>query len=349
MSPVSRALENVNIREVIVHTGQHYSHNLSDIFFKDLQLPVPHYHIDIQGRTLHGEMTGKILEETEKILLKEHPDLVLVYGDTNSTLAGALAAVKLQIPVAHVEAGVRIGNIHTPEEANRTMVSRIAQFHFCCTLHNVQTLAKEDIVQNVFLTGDVMRDAFIHFSTLAEEKSSFIRDHDLEKKSLVLATFHRPENVDFERGLHALLLLLTEVSREATIVFPIHPRTQKKFQQFGLWDKLKDYPKILTVDPISYLDTLAILAKTKYVITDSGGLQREAFFAGKFSFFFFDQHCWPEIQEAGWQEKCDCLTRWDAKSFSTFHRQTQGNPPVRIFGDGYAAEHIVSILTEKFK
>jgi UDP-N-acetylglucosamine 2-epimerase len=226
-----------------------------------------------------------MLSGIESILLKEKPDLVLIYGDTNSTLAGALASVKLRIPIAHIEAGVRIYDIFSPEEANRVIVSHIAQIHFCCTQNNVKNLKKEGIKKNVYWTGDVMFDAFKQFLKTAELRSTFIEQNHLKNKRVILATFHRPENVDNKNSLGKVLVIFQQQAFDVSIIFPLHPRTKKSFKKLGLLDKLESLPNVLCTDPISYLDTLSILTKAEFVLTDSGGLQREAFFAGKYSFF----------------------------------------------------------------
>lgn len=351
LAPVSEALKEAGIEEILVHTGQHYDANLSDVFFKDLQLPTPHYSLGIKS-SLHGEMTGMMLKGIEDILIKETPDCVLVYGDTNSTLAGALAAVKLKIPIAHIEAGVRIGNIHTPEEANRIMVSPIAQFHFCCTLRSVQSLAQENITKGVFLVGDTMLDAFLQFSELAQRKSSFLTDHALLAKELVLATFHRPENVDSEEGLKAILGIFDKVAPNTTIIFPLHPRTKASLTKHKLFETLSSKKNVCVVPPISYLDILAILQNVPYVLTDSGGLQREAFFAGKFNYFFFNEPCWQEIEESGWQKRYDCLNKTTVATLDLNHlpKQPERSPleARKAFGDGHAAKEIARILKSQF-
>jgi len=351
LAPVSEALKEAGIEEVLVHTGQHYDANLSDVFFKDLQLPTPHYSLGVKS-SLHGDMTGMILKGIEEILIKETPDCVLVYGDTNSTLAGALAAVKLKIPIAHVEAGVRIGNVHAPEEANRVMVSHIAQLHFCCTLRGVQSLAQENITKGVFLTGDTMLDAFLQFSELAQEKSSFLADHALLNKAIVLATFHRPENVDSEEGIKAILGIFDKVDPNITIIFPLHPRTKASFHKHNLLETLYSKKNVCVVPPISYLDVLAILQNVQYVLTDSGGLQREAFFAGKFNVFFFNEPCWQEIEESGWQKRYDCLNQktiqaLDLEGIPNKHEKSSLEAR-KAFGDGHAAKKIAAILKSPF-
>lgn len=345
LAPLSEALSAAGIRDVLIHTGQHYDHNLSDVFFKDLELPTPDYSLGIKS-SLHGAMTGEMLKGIEEILIKEHPDCVLVYGDTNSTLAGALAAVKLKIPIAHVEAGVRIGNIRTPEEANRIMVSHIAQLHFCCTLRNVQALAQENVIKGVFLTGDVMLDAFLKFSEIAQKKSSFLAANNLGGKKIVLATFHRPENVDAEEGLRALLEIFGKVDDATTIIFPMHPRTKASFIRHNLLGMLNGRKNLLVVPPLSYLDILSILKNVQYVLTDSGGLQREAFFAGKWSAFFFNEPCWQEIEDSGCQKRYDCLNQSTAQAFSPYVPSAQP-ANTEAFGNGNASKKIALILKGK--
>ena len=209
-APVSLQLAKYGIKEVLIHTGQHYDANMSDVFFDNLELPKPDYHFSITHRS-HGAMTGEILTKIEEVLVKEQPDWVIIYGDTNSTLAGALAAVKLHIPAVHIEAGVRIYDLTAPEEVNRVLASHITTLHCCCTQHNVDNLKKEGITKNVYLTGDVMLDAFKIFSEKSKQTSNIIEKLGLKDTPYVLITFHRPENIDSKEGCLQLIRLMEQI------------------------------------------------------------------------------------------------------------------------------------------
>jgi len=335
-APVSLQLAKYGIKEVLIHTGQHYDANMSDVFFDNLDLPKPDYHFSITHRS-HGAMTGEILTKIEDVLLKENPNWVLVYGDTNSTLAGALAAVKLHIPIVHVEAGVRIHDLTAPEEVNRVLASRISTLHCCCTQHNVDNLKKEGITQNVYFTGDVMLDAFKQFSIVAENKSNILERCNLSQANYSLMTFHRPENIDTKEGCLQLIKLIKILDEK--IVFPIHPRTKNSFIKHKLWEGLESLKNLTLLDPISYLDTLKLVNNCNFVITDSGGLQREAFFAQKYCYFFYFDGCWPELEEIGWQ------TRYNlSESSFDFSKRSNKMFSENPFGNGKAAEIIVNLL-----
>ena len=342
---VAQELKVQGIEEVLIHTGQHYDADMSDVFFKDLPLPIPKFHFSLHHKT-QNTVTGEILIKLDEVLSKEKPDFVIVYGDTNSTLAGALAAVKLHIPIVHVEAGCRLANwspvTEVPsEEINRTLVSHMTTLHCCCTQNEIENLKKEGIVQNVYLTGDTMLDAFQQFSLFASQKSTVLMDHHLSPEHYVLMTFHRAENIDSEEGCQNLIRLIKSIGMP--IVFPIHPRTEKSFRKHHLLDDLKE-TGVLLLPPLSYLDTLVLVGNCRFVVTDSGGLQREAFFANKYSYFFYFDDCWPQIAECGWQTRCN-LSDATFDFSKTWSSVISENP----FGDGRAARRIVSLLSQAFQ
>ena len=302
---VSRAISAHNaqggarIEEVIVHTGQHYDHNMSDVFFEEMRIPRPEYHLGVCDCS-HGAMTGRMLEEIEKVILKERPDVVLVYGDTNSTLAGALAAAKLHIPVAHVEAGLRSFNMKMPEEVNRILTDRISTYLFCPTETAVQNLAAEGIrsgtpapvVANV---GDVMYDAVLYYRKIAQPSNGVARLLDEVGNRFYLATVHRAENTDDPVRLENILAAFHDISRSTPIVMPLHPRTRKLVGQYGL--SLKG---LYVIDPVGYFDMLTLLDSCRAVFTDSGGLQKEAYFLKKPCITLRDQTEWVELVEGGY-------------------------------------------------
>ncbi len=271
-APVSRELRK-NHQELYVHTGQHYDKNMSDIFFEELHIPRPDYNLNV-GSSSHGKQTGEMLADIEEIILNEEPDYVLVYGDTNSTLAGALAASKLHIPVVHVEAGLRSFNKKMPEEINRIMTDHVSDVLFCPTQTAVDNLRDENITKNVHNTGDVMYDAVLFNSRLSEEQSSILAQHALKRKDYYLITVHRAENTDNERNIRGIIEAFSKI--EGTKVWPMHPRTKKVLSNLGI--NLEEVPGLMVIDPVGYLDMLALLDNAKKVLTDSGGVQKEAYF-----------------------------------------------------------------------
>lgn len=331
---VSRVLRKTH-QEILIHTGQHYDTNMSDIFFDELHIPRPDYHLGI-GSGLHGAQTGAILEKVEEVLIRETPDALLVYGDTNSTLAGALAASKLHIPVIHIEAGLRSFNRRMPEEINRVLTDHLSKWLFCPTETAVKNLGAEGISEGVYKNGDVMYDAFLYNLELAKEKSNILQTLGLKPKAYILCTIHRAENTDDPVRLTQILQALAKIS--LPIVLPLHPRTRKIIQQLGL-NSLLDQVKV--IDPVGYLDMITLEAHTLKLVTDSGGVQKEAYFAGVPCITMRDETEWVETVNVGW----NILTGADEQKI--LEAVESFNPPEArpdIFGDGHAAEQFVTAL-----
>ena len=293
-APLSRTLRK-NHQEILVHTGQHYDQNMSDVFFSELNIPKPDYNLAI-GSASHGEQTGQMLIEIEKVILKEKPDMVLVYGDTNSTIAGALAASKLHIPVAHVEAGLRSFDRTMPEEINRVLTDHVCDLLFCPTETAVKNLKAEGITTGVHNVGDVMMDAVLYNSKIAEEKSTILADLNLNAGQYLLATVHRASNTDSRQNLTSIINAFVDCGE--TIVFPVHPRTAKYMKQYGLWEKAS--ANLVLTEPVGYLDMLKLTGSSKKVLTDSGGLQKEACMLGVPCITLRENTEWVETVEAGW-------------------------------------------------
>jgi UDP-GlcNAc3NAcA epimerase len=334
-APVGAALR-MHAQEILVHTGQHYDRDMSDLFFEELHIPRPDYELGI-GSGLHGWQTGQMLMRCEEVLIVEKPDWVLVYGDTNSTLAGALAAVKLQIPVAHVEAGLRSFNRLMPEEHNRILTDHCADLLLCPTRTAVARLSAEGITQGVYFVGDVMFDAALEHGAVARQRSTLRRELKLENQAFALATIHRPYNTDDADRLHEVLAALE--SLEQPIVFPMHPRTQAALDRCDLHLPTN----IIKINPIGYLDMLALEQAAQLIITDSGGVQKEAYFFGIPCVTLRPETEWIETVETGWNRLAwgDALNVWDA-----IHRPWPTMPPPKIFGDGHASMRIVQLLNE---
>lgn len=291
---VSRELRKDHI-EILVHTGQHYDPEMSDVFFEELQIPKPDYNLGI-GSGLHGKQTGLILAGIEDVLLKEKPDLVLVYGDTNSTLAGALAAAKLHIPVAHVEAGLRSFDRTMPEEINRIVADHVSDLLFCPTENAVSLLAKEGITRGVHLVGDVMADVLAFNKALAGKNSRIIKNLGLERKRYCVATIHRPSNTDNPEALSSIIHAFGESGMP--IVFPVHPRTLKYLGEYGLLGRMP--VNIRIIEPVGYLEMIQLMGNAEKILTDSGGIQKEAYMLGVPCITLRENTEWIETLHDGW-------------------------------------------------
>ena len=328
---LSRQFKLLGIEEKIIHTGQHFDANMSEIFFDEMEIPKPAYQLDIHGVS-HGAMTGRMLEGIEKILMTEKPDGVLVYGDTNSTLAGALAAAKLHIPVIHVEAGLRSFNMEMPEEINRILTDRISNALFCPTDTAVNNLMREgfdNMPIQIIKNGDVMQDAAMYYADKAQLKSDIIRKAGLNK--FVLATIHRQENTDNPENLKNIIEGLNAIHKEIPIVVPMHPRTRNILaQNYQL-------PDFTIIDPVGYFDMIMLLKSCEMVITDSGGVQKEAFFFAKHCITLREQTEWVELMENGF----NLLVGSDIDKLRDafdFFRTKKSDFSINLYGNGKAAE-----------
>ena len=287
-----------NIEEIIVHTGQHYDANMSAIFFEEMEIPAPKYNLAIHGLS-HGAMTGQMLTKIEEILVIEKPDLVVVFGDTNSTLAGALAAKKMHIKVAHIEAGLRSYNMKMPEEINRILTDRISDILLCPTevaIKNLQQEGFDSMPIKIVNSGDIMKEAVEYYSQFSQEKSTIMKDLDLKSNEFVLATIHRQENTDDLANLKSIFSGLEEIGKTKTVILPLHPRTK------AILEKNKLQFNIQIIDPVGYYDMLELLKNCNLVVTDSGGLQKEAFFNKKHCIIAREETEWVELVTNGFAE-----------------------------------------------
>ncbi len=340
---VSRVIkDNPSIQEVIVHTGQHFDKNMSDVFFQQMNIPNPAYNLDIHSLP-HGAMTGRMIEGIEKILGKENPDVILVYGDTNSTLAGALAAQKLGVKIAHVEAGLRSFNLKMPEEINRILTDRISDYLFCPTQKAIDNLHRESFESfnaQMVLSGDVMLDAALFYASQADQKSSPQIKNELKEQPFILCTCHRQENTDDKQRLSAIVKALNTLSKTYKVVLPLHPRTKKKMQAFGL-----DF-SFTPIDPVGYFDMVWLLKNCAFVITDSGGLQKEAFYFKKYGITLRDQTEWVELIDHGFSE----LAGADYEKILSCVEglsQKQSDFSIPLYGNGKASDVIIETLTKQ--
>lgn len=343
-SVVSRALREKH-HEVLLHTGQHFDHNMSDAFFEELDIPAPDYNLGISGGT-HGKMTGEMLARIEEVLLTEKPDMALVYGDTNSTLAGALAAAKLHIPLCHVEAGARVGSLKNPEEINRICTDHISNLLFCCTESTVGFLLKEGIVDNVHMVGDPMYDAFLYYGSKADGNEAMSitgldgQEHSIPDKYYYL-TCHREENTASPDSLKQVLDAMSEL--DAKTIYPVHPRNRESVKEIC---RESSYNNIIAVMPVSYTESIYLVKNAIKVVTDSGGVQREAFFAGTPCLTVFDHVTWPETMVGNRNQlvKCD---KYDI--LSKMQADIIVDNMYQPFGDGQAAKKILHHIDEFFK
>ena len=296
ISRVVRSQHADQVQEILVHTGQHFDENMSKVFFDELDIPEPKYNLEISGGN-HGAMTGRMLEAVENVLLAERPDWILIYGDTNSTLAGALAAAKLHIPVAHVEAGLRSFNMRMPEEVNRILADRISTQLFCPTQTAVNNLKSEGVTNGVHNVGDVMYDVALFYRDRARQQSKMLKLLGLKPGAFALATCHRAENTDDPSRLSQILSALTALAKQMPVVLPLHPRTRKLVSEYGLSNHLE---KLVLTDPLSFLDMVALEQAAQMILTDSGGVQKEAFFYNVPCITMRDETEWVETVESGW-------------------------------------------------
>lgn len=331
-----------SFQEVLIHTGQHYDANMSDIFFEEMELPRPHYHLGI-GSGTHGAMTGRMLEAIEKTLIEEKPDWVLVYGDTNSTLAGALAAVKLHIPIAHVEAGLRSFNKAMPEEVNRILTDHSADLLFTPTSGATRQLLKEGIDPGkIAEVGDVMYEAALHYRQKAYRESKILDRLGLKAQGYSLATVHRAENTDHPDNLKAIITAFTLIASGGNpVVWPVHPRTRQAMAQHGL---LQSADQIKLIDPVGYLDMLNLETNAQAILTDSGGVQKEA--------YFFKVPCLTLRNETEWTELVDNgfnhLVPLDPESIlETYNTALRHRPnwDISLYGQGNSASQILQTLS----
>jgi UDP-GlcNAc3NAcA epimerase len=343
---VSRVIRSHNdIKEIIVHTGQHFDANMSDVFFEQMDIPRPNHYLKIANLS-HGAMTGRMLEGIEELIQQEKPNWVLVYGDTNSTLAGALAAAKLHLPIAHVEAGLRSHNPAMPEEINRVLTDRVSSLLLCPTETAVNNLEKEGfpyaaitkLRQQIVNVGDVMFDAVLYYRERAL-KDVNLETFGLEHQSYALCTIHRQENTDQVERIKSILSALQGIAKDLVVVLPLHPRTKAKISQYNLESFLKG---LYLLDPLPYLEMQRLQMSAKVILTDSGGMQKEAYFHRVPCITLRDETEWTETVEQGWNQISGTdtnriISAWEKAS-------TQGNRSKNLFGKGNASKKIIDTL-----
>ena len=335
-APLSRVLRQRH-SEVLVHTGQHYDRNMSEVFFDELGIPPPDYNLAV-GSGPHGWQTGQMLERIEDVLLKERPERVLVYGDTNSTLAGALAAAKLHLPIGHVEAGLRSFNRRMPEELNRLVSDHLADLLLCPCAQAAENLKAEGITRGVHVVGDVMADALCYALAAARNRSRILEKLHLTPDHYLLATIHRPENTDAPQRLRQLMEAFAHIPEP--VILPLHPRTRKQLDQLGL--AASDNPRF--IEPLGYLDMVALEQAARLILTDSGGIQKEAYWLGVPCITLREQTEWVETVAAGWNVVAGAEMERILELVRSFA------PPAarpELYGDGQAAARCAALLGER--
>jgi len=341
-APVSKYFRQMGVEELIIHTGQHYDDNMSEIFFNELGIPQPFLNLGV-GSYLHGKQTGIMLEKIENVLLKEKPNLILVYGDTNSTLAGALAACKLNIPIGHIEAGLRSYNKKMPEEHNRVLTDHCSNILFCPTQTALDNLKIEGLCDNTHLVGDTMYDALLQFLDLAEKGSNVLDKLNLTSKKYILATIHRPYNTDDQYKLNQIILALSSITDK--VILPLHPRTREKIKEFGI---SVNKSKLTIIDPVGYVDMIVLENNSKAVVTDSGGVQKEAYFCGVPCVTVRPETEWVETIEDGWNVLANANSAEIIDKVENLTKYLNMNGRSDVFGDGYAHKKIFNVISKQY-
>ncbi len=340
---VSREIaKHKEIEEIIVHTGQHYDTNMSDIFFEEMKIPKPHYFLGIGGKS-HGAMTGQMIEKIEEVCLKEKPDWVMVYGDTNSTLAGSIVASKLHIKLAHIEAGLRSFNMKMPEEVNRILTDRVSDILFCPTDTAVENLKKEGFpfklstnnYQLITNCGDVMQDGALFYKQFAKKPSNL----QLQTSNFILCTIHRAENTDDEQRLRDIFKALNEIAKEKQIILPLHPRTKKIIENLKI-----DTQNLTLIDPVGYLEMVWLIDNCSLVMTDSGGLQKEAYFFEKQCITLRDETEWVELVDNGFNVLVGANKEKILNAYKTTSNLKLETSNLNLYGEGKASENIIKEL-----
>lgn len=342
LAPLSRELHARGYKDMILHTGQHYDKNMSDVFFEELGIDKPIENLEV-GSGSHAEITARAMMGVERACIKYKPFIVIIYGDTDTTLAAALACRKLNILLAHVEAGPRTCQKNNPEEINRVVVDHISDMCFCPDRSSVENLCKEGLNHNVWFSGDVMYDAFLQ--TEKRCRQDLLGKYHLKKNDYVLMTWHRQENTESKERIEQILSFLERV--ESKILYPIHPRTKKVLHQFELWNRLINIPNLMVIEPVGYIEMVFLQSNCKIILTDSGGLSKESVFAGVKCLFMLDLHVWPDLEEMGWIKQVDFDNEASVEeALKDIKADKVNKQDVDFYGDGHAAAKIVDCIGE---
>jgi UDP-GlcNAc3NAcA epimerase len=343
LAPIVAALHAKGAALQIIHSGQHHDATMSDVFFQELGLPAPTVQLSVTRKT-HGSMTAELLEGIETALLRAKPTGLLVFGDTNTTLAAVLAAVKLHIPIAHVEAGPRVHDLRSPEEVNRIVADHLSTLKFCPDQASVRALAREGIVTGVHLVGDTMLDAQLMFKQRAmASQGAFIAALSLGSEPVTVLTVHRARNTDSDLAIVRLVEMVEGM--QGTIAFPVHPRTRAAIERCGLWQRLATLDHVRLLEPLGFWAMIALMARADRVVTDSGGLQKEAFYLGRQSLLLYNVCPWPDLEAANWVVPIGDLETVTPKAvLESLEQMPRPSPIGSVFGDGTSGQQIVAHL-----
>lgn len=342
LAPLSKELHRRGYKDIIIHSGQHYDANMSDVFFEGLGIDKPVENLAV-GSGTHAEITAKVMVGVEKVVEKYKPDVVILYGDTDTTVAAALACAKLNVPIAHVEGGVRTYSKTNPEEKNRVVTDHLSEVVFCPYMEALECAKKEGLTETAYFTGDIMYDTFLQ--TKEKCKDEVLEKYGLEKEQYVLMTWHRQENTDSKERMDKILDFLSRIP--CKIVYPIHPRTKKMLQVYELFDKAESIANLLIIEPVGYDEMVSLQCNSRVILTDSGGLSKESVFAGARCLFMLDLTIWPDLERIGWLQHVDFED--EASIVKALHVVEEGKADqveVDFYGDGHAAEKMVDRLNE---
>lgn len=342
LAPLYDALEKTGCAQNIIHSGQHYDENMSDIFFQELGIPAPYVNL-MAGGGSHAQVTAKAMVGLEKELLEKKPSLVILYGDTNTTLAGAVVASKLCIPIVHVEAGPRTNNRANPEERNRVATDHLSDILFCPDQVSLENLQREGLGERSYMTGDIMYDTYLSISEKMEKECV-----SGEQDEMVLMTWHRQENTSDRERMSRILDLIEKLGDH--VVCPLHPRTRKCLVQYGLWERAEKIPNLEVIDPVGYVEMVRMMNRARLILTDSGGVSKESSFAGAKCLFMVELDIWEELQRADWIHRVNPenpASVADAIDFAGRARRVLKEDRPRFYGDGHAARKMVQILKER--
>ena len=343
LAPVSREIKKRGYEEIIIHTGQHFDENMSDVFFKELDIPEPNENLHVFGGS-HSEMTARIMLALENVVIKYRPQIVFIYGDTNSTLAAALVVRKLNIPIVHVEAGIRTGIYENPEEANRILVDHASELLCTPDRESKKNLEMEGLGEKSYFTGDVMYDAFLYYKNKVNAECIMAK-YKIRSKGYILMTWHRQENTSDAERMNHIIELVAGV--EKPVICPMHPRTYAKLQEYGLLDKAVGIEGFHIIKPVGYLEMIALSSNSQMIITDSGGLSKESYYAGVKCLYMLDINVWPDLQKDGWIAKMSQNNQDNINMISEcfdLHMQINKNNEKPYYGDGNAARKIVDLM-----
>lgn len=339
LAPLYQELDQAGYAQNIIHSGQHYDENMSDVFFEELGIPVPYVNL-MAGGGSHAQMTAKAMIGLEKELLDKKPELVILYGDTNTTLAGAVVASKLCIPIAHVEAGPRVHCKENPEECNRIATDHLSDILFCPDEISMQNLQKEGLGDLAYMTGDIMYDTYL---SIAEKTAQ-----DAPQEEIIVMTWHRQENTSSKERMDSILNLVQQLGDK--VVCPLHPRTRKCLTEYGLMEKAESIPNFEIIDPVGYMEMVALMQGAKLILTDSGGVSKESSYAGAKCLFMLDLDVWEDLVRDHWIHKVDPQDQarvWEALNFAKLAKHVPQQDRPKYYGDGHAAAKMVRALREK--